>query len=385
MRHQDPLNQSEDYKTLYESSQAEIEGLKRQLETTQRNYVNLFENAGDSIFIIDLETYDVIDANKNASRRLNYKHGELLGMPLNDLEIPDKDKAVEWESEWSGTWVYECFYKNKAGELIPVEVSSRLIRWQERDAVLKFVRNIEIRNLLKKREFELALEKERIDLLALFVQNVGHEFRTPLATISTGSYLMSRMDKVEKRQQKNETVQEQVKRIQMLVDSLLLMVELENQPQTPAPDVDLVTIITIARDTFRSKYGEQPLLTCEIGLDLPPVIGNVKYYKIMLNQLLENAYRFTPMEGTIHLAAHYQASQVIIQIRDSGRGIDAASLERVFESFWRYDEAHSTPGFGLGLPIAEKIVTQYGGEIRIESQEGQGTCVYVSLPVSQNA
>jgi signal transduction histidine kinase len=74
-------------------------------------------------------------------------------------------------------------------------------------------------------------------------------------------------------------------------------------------------------------------------------------------------------------------NQVIVAVEDTGSGIAEDLLSRIFDKFYRGDEAHSTPGFGLGLPIAQKIVEGHGGEIKVESRPGEGSTFTIILPV----
>ncbi|MCC6904665.1 MAG: ATP-binding protein, partial [Anaerolineae bacterium] len=104
-----------------------------------------------------------------------------------------------------------------------------------------------------------------------------------------------------------------------------------------------------------------------------------------LTQILDNAYRYTPRSGHIHVSAGVLGSCLSISVQDTGPGIAAEDLPRAFETFWRRDVMHSTPGFGLGLPIAQRIITRHGGSLHIESQAGQGTTVRMQLPTSEES
>lgn len=81
------------------------------------------------------------------------------------------------------------------------------------------------------------------------------------------------------------------------------------------------------------------------------------------------------------MSAGCTEENIWINVRDTGIGISADDLPHIFETFWRHDEAHSTPGFGLGLPIAKRIIERHGGSITVESQLGLGSTFSVTLPV----
>jgi len=102
---------------------------------------------------------------------------------------------------------------------------------------------------------------------------------------------------------------------------------------------------------------------------------------MMLDELLENAYRFTPAEGRITIHAGMMETSLLLNVQDTGEGMPPEVLPHIFESFWRRDEAHSTPGFGLGLTIVQKIIERHQGQIDVESEVKQGTCFHVMLPL----
>jgi PAS domain S-box-containing protein len=135
-------------------------------QKADEKYRDLFENAGDSIFIIDAATHRILDANANAARRLGYTPEELLQLTLDQIEVHGDeavpDEEISWESTFSGAQFYECSYRRKDGSLIPVEVSSSQIML-DRDRVLQnFVRDI-----TKRREIEAARRLAEAEVMRL--------------------------------------------------------------------------------------------------------------------------------------------------------------------------------------------------------------------------
>lgn len=236
--------------------------------------------------------------------------------------------------------------------------------------------------LAQQRELELKLEKERRRLLTIFFENAAHEFRTPLAVINSSAYLISRFDDPERRTQKAEQITAQVQRITRLVDSLLLMTRLESNGTLASNLVDLGEILQSVCGRAESICTSGHDLRYDIAPDLPSISGDVNYLDDALQQIIDNACRFTPDGGEIEVKAANNGACIYIEIRDSGPGIPQEMLPHIFETFWRQDAAHSTPGFGLGLPIAQRIVERHGGKISVESEVGQGTTVHISLPIA---
>lgn len=378
------MTQSDDYKALWEAEKARNTQLQTELEFAKQRSVSIFENAGDSIFIVDFSDYTIIDANEHASRRLGYNANELIGMSMDDIEIAiEQDHEVDssWESEFSGTHVYECYHRRKDGQLIPIEVSSRIVKMDNREVILMFARNIELRNLVRQRELEITLEQERLKLLTTFIQNSGHEFRTPLTTITMNSYLMPKLDDVQKRRERSEIIQSQVQRITNLVDMLLLMAKVENSATFQPEPVQLLPILQHIADDYQQESDGQPALSLHLAAELPPILGDEDHLETAVRQLLDNARRFTDADGSITVSTGTKDTHIWITIQDTGHGIASEDLPHIFETFWRKDEAHSVYGFGLGLPIAQKIIAQHKGTLEIESEPNKGTTAHITLPI----
>ncbi len=378
------MTDTDDYKTLWEAEKARSTQLQTELEYAMQKSVSIFENAGDSIFIVDFADYTIVDANSHASRRLGYKNDELIGMSLYDIEVDiENDSKIDssWESDFSGTQVYECYHRRKDEQLIPIEVSSRIIKLNNREVILIFARNIELRKLVRKRELEITLEQERLKLLTTFIQNASHEFRTPLTTIMANNYLIPKLDDLQKRQERSEIIQSQVQRITNLVDMLLLMAKIENNSTYHFERLELLPLIKRITEDYQLKFANKPTLSLYLPANLPPIFGDRDYLSMTIRQLLDNAYRFTSTDRSITVSIG-ATDTVWIGIQDTGNGIANEDLPHIFKTFWRKDEAHTMYGFGLGLSIAKKIIEQHNGTLKIESVLGEGTTVSITLPIS---
>lgn len=249
-----------------------------------------------------------------------------------------------------------------------------------RRIVRGFVIDITERKQAQQREVDLALEKERVHLLSSFIQNASHEFRTPLTIISSSAHLLLRLEDAERRQQKAERIEAQVQRLTKLVDMQLAMAQLESIPTLARTPIDVGAICKTICQQAVYAHGDRPTIRYENGVRLPQVMGDVSYLRDALQHLVENAYRFTPQGGSITVASGVDADQVWLEVRDTGPGIAADMLPRIFDTFWRQDDAHTTPGLGLGLPLARKIIERHEGRIALHSVEGEGTCVRLTLP-----
>jgi two-component system phosphate regulon sensor histidine kinase PhoR len=125
------------------------------------------------------------------------------------------------------------------------------------------------------------------------------------------------------------------------------------------------------------------VLEADYAPDLPPVPGDVRLLQEAVQNLLDNAVRYTPPGGRIRVHAEAVRGEVLLSVSDTGVGIPRADQQRVFERFYRADAARSreSGGTGLGLAIAKHLVEAHGGRIRVESELGRGSTFTVSLPL----
>lgn len=303
---------------------------------------------------------------------------------------PDDRKLLQRDARTtlkSGTGDYELRIQKPGGELRWLLVRLWIVNDHNNQAIRVegIASDITERKLAQEREFALALERERMRLLTVFIQNAAHEFRTPLSIISSSAHLMSRIDNIERRTSKAEQIDRQVQRITRLVDMLLTMAWLESGQPMAQVEVNIINLIDTTCKEAIEIYGETPLLHQEYRFDRsrhqPFVLGDPHYLADALWQLLDNAYRFTPADGMIQVTVSIERRHLWLDIQDSGPGIPEDILPRIFETFWRRDEAHTTPGFGLGLPITRRIIHQHRGQIEVSSKVNRGTRVRVILPI----
>jgi len=144
-----------------ETTSAKLQQTQSALLIAERWYKSLFECSGESIFIVDPPTLRFLDANSNAARRLGYSREELLQLTLEDVESTEAGgsyKEMMWESSVSGTTFYQCHYRCQDGREIPVEVSSRHVRFSEGGVLLHFVRDVSWRKKVEADREQLILD-----------------------------------------------------------------------------------------------------------------------------------------------------------------------------------------------------------------------------------
>jgi signal transduction histidine kinase len=273
---------------------------------------------------------------------------------------------------------------------LPMDIESRYLDIQVselKNAIdnpagkLIIFRDVTERRRTEKLAFDNAIEQHRVQLLSQFIRDVSHEFKTPLSVINNSLYLMEKSDDPHQQTKRRQVIQLQTQRLEYLISEMLTTVQLDADINLDFRTVDLNALlegITHQQMTdFKSKQQRLHLHLCEKPLHIP---GDTLMLKKAISSVLENANRYTPDGGTIAVTARCQDEYVIIEIVDSGVGISAESKNRIFERFYRADDSHSTPGFGLGLPIAQSIIDKHQGWIDVQSSPGVGTTFTIGLP-----
>jgi adenylate cyclase len=239
-------------------------------------------------------------------------------------------------------------------------------------------------------ELARALERQQeLDRLkSEFIQNVSHELRTPLALALGYAELLHSGELGELQPDQREPVAVVARRLQMLsrlLDDINAILEVETQT-LQRRSVDLADLIhTILADSQIWAVAEKHRLTLEedIPADCVPLLGDPGLLWRMLDNLLNNALKFTPAGGRIVVHLRYERTEAVLRVTDTGIGIPADQLERVFERFYQVDGSTTRRygGTGLGLALVKKIAEKHEGRVTVESQVGQGSTFTVWLPL----
>jgi signal transduction histidine kinase/HAMP domain-containing protein len=218
-----------------------------------------------------------------------------------------------------------------------------------------------------------------------FVSNAAHELRNPIAGISGAIEVLraGAKDEPDAREHFLARLSEDAERISRLTESLLTLARMEAVGSGGTEVLDVAIVIDEAREAVIAPEGIDVVF--DIG---PEVVGQGD--RVLLRQvligLLTNAFKNTPPPGKVTIRARRRpAGEVTVEIADTGSGIAPEEVDRIFERFYRGSGSLEQEGFGLGLSIARRMVDVMGGEMGVESVEGQGATFWIRLRAAQPA
>ena len=216
-----------------------------------------------------------------------------------------------------------------------------------------------------------------------FVSNAAHELRNPLAGISGAIEVLQSgaKDDPQARDHFLARLAEDAERMGRLTQSLLALARVEALGAGEGEVVDVAVAVRDVVEAVEAPVGIRLLVEVEPDLAAK---GDPTLLRQVLIGLVTNAFKNTPPPGRVTVRGRHDGeTEVTLEVIDTGTGIPAAEIERVFERFYRRSASRKQEGFGLGLAIARRMVDVMGGEIGATSEEGLGSTFFVRLPVAQ--
>jgi len=320
----------------------------------------------DGILVVDSDSR-ITSVNEAAERMLQISRGSVTGHTVaekvRDYELDEiLQRCIETKEQQSGSLEVSATKQFLLVIATPLEDEGGCL--------------LLLQNLTDLRR----LEKMRRD----FVSNVSHELRTPIASVKALAESLQ-----EGALDDPSVAKDFLSRIDSEADKLAQMVqelgELSRIESGEAPlrkeTVSIVEVIGRAVQRLKAQADRAGLdMGIHIPTDLPMVTADRDRVEQVLVNLIHNAIKFTPLGGNIQISAESEDSMIVVSVADSGVGIPADDLPRIFERFYKADKARSGGGTGLGLSIAKHIVEAHGGRIWAESTEGKGSTFYFTLP-----
>ncbi|MEA5572004.1 ATP-binding protein [Calothrix sp. UHCC 0171] len=377
----------------------ELVQTRQELELERQRYWELFEFAPDAYIVTD--TAGVIQqANQFTAGFFGIRKEFLVGKPLVVFISKAERKAFHDKLNHTAELLQHRHWQveitPRRGEAFPAAIAVTAVydiqrqiigwRWLLRDLTL----------VPQSRTFVNTLEspQELQELRSRYIQTISHEFRTPMTVVQTSVELLQRYNEAISQETKSRCFQiintaiqsmlrllEQVSLYKAELSELkanLSRINVEQICETVMAKASLKESITLHQSQTAYLHSFQ----CNCHLREPWVYLDATMLQIILDNLLNNAIKYSPQGGEIELNLRQEDQYLILEIKDQGIGIPTEDLPKLYEPFHRAKNVvNFLPGIGFGLAIVKKIVDLLEGAIVINSQLGIGTTVTITLPL----
>ncbi len=229
-------------------------------------------------------------------------------------------------------------------------------------------------------------ELESVQLLRNdFINSYSHEFKTPIASINGfASLLLEKELSEEERRQYLQIIVDESARLSRLATNTILLSKLTAQQiVTDTEDYDISEQLRACSIILSQKWLEKKI---DFNGEFTEAIynGNKEMLQHLWLNLIDNAIKYTPVGGEITVKNYISGERIVVEISDTGEGMDENSLKHLFDPYYQGDSSHSSQGLGLGLSIAKRITELCGGEISVKSELAVGSMFTVSLPIAKS-
>ncbi|OGI26052.1 MAG: hypothetical protein A3J76_05610 [Candidatus Moranbacteria bacterium RBG_13_45_13] len=358
----------------------------RQIAAREKDKIDaILHSIGDGVFVVDSDL-NIVMVNHVTEEVSGFSEKELVGRKYNSVlkfifedsgKVNDKFIKEAISTGQTQEMANHILLLRKDGSKVPVADSAALLK-DQKGKVIGCV--VVFRDVTKEREVDKAKTE--------FVSLASHQLRTPLSTVNWYSEMLLAGDagKLNEEQKKYlEEIYKGNKRMVELVSALLNVSRLELGTFSIEPEpVNLEKIARsvlkeIAPDVSQKKIK----LVKNFSSDVPDIQADRSLTRMIFQNLLTNAVKYTPDGGTVTLDIGKKDNGILIRIQDTGYGIPQSQQDRIFSKFFRADNVRQrdSEGTGLGLYIVKSILDQTGGAIRFESAENKETVFYVTLPL----
>jgi len=349
--------------------------LYEQVQVAHQRYHELFEDSIDPILVTDMKG-NILEANRQAIRTSGFSATSLQQLTIDRLHQANLDRVgAHFEKISDQTTIsYESVLRSNLRKEIPVQVNVHKVHFDSTPCLQWILRDISERR---------DLDALREDLIAM----IYHDLRSPLANVISSLDILRVMVAESSSPPMGSVLNiatRSTERIQRLISSLLDIHSLEaGQAIATQKNADPKTLIQEALEVMQpSLEGKQLQVEVAAPVELPPIWVDADMIRRVLINLIENACKFTPLEGRLEVGADRQNDRVLMWVQDSGPGIPQESQEVIFNKFSRLRQENTPKGLGLGLAFCRLAIQAHGGKIWVESHLGKGSRFLFTLPVS---
>ncbi|HMK51393.1 MAG TPA: ATP-binding protein, partial [Thermodesulfobacteriota bacterium] len=212
--------------------------------------------------------------------------------------------------------------------------------------------------------------------------NIAHDLRSPITRIrGTAEVTLTTGKSLNDYENMAASTIEECDHLLDMINTMLMISKTESGVhKLSLEEIDLATLVREACELFKPTAEDKDI---SLTFDIPKPIhfmGDIQMIQRMISNLLDNAIKYTPPGGSVTASMNENDTHVVVSVKDTGCGISANDLPRIFERFYRCDQSRSQSGIGLGLSLARAIARAHGGDITADSLLNQGSTFTITLP-----
>jgi PAS domain S-box-containing protein len=367
------------------------------LRTSEETYRALINGMNDTAWVIDFDA-NFLDVNDAAVKVLGYSREELLSMGPSDIDTSlskERIRDLAKRMPVDQTQIFETTHTTKDGKEIPVEISSTLVTYQGKKAILSIARDINERKrmqselaeysmrleqLVEKRTEELKqahaklLQSERMAAIGELAGMVGHDLRNPLTGIKNAAYYLKK--------KYTPCADESEKEMLGIIDNAIdhanrIISDLLDYSREMHLDIIECSPNSLLKEALSMVQIPTNVKMADYTLDEPKMKADVgKIVRVFIN-MIKNAFEALPDGGTLDIRSTTANGNVDITFADTGKGMSEEVMAKLFTPLF----TTKAQGMGFGLAICKRVVEAHGGKITVESTVGKGTTFTVTLPI----
>jgi len=363
--------------------------MERELKEANDFLMNLIESSVDGIIVTTMKG-NILIFNKGAEDILGYKADEVVGkLNIRSIYPPGIAKEVMKKlksPDYGGVGKLTSFpilHRRKDGEMIEGDLSASIIFDEEGNEIASVGIFKDLRERLRmERELQKTqqalLHSEKLAAMGRLTSQIAHELNNPIYGImNTLELLKTEVPPESKRRRILELSLSETQRLSEMLRSMLSFSKPEEEKRRPIKINELVEGILLVME----KQMREANINVETYFDseIPEVMASTNQMRQVMLNIIKNAKEAMPKGGTLTIRTSREGDKVLMYIQDTGIGIPEEIRNKIFEAF--FTTKQKVKGVGLGLSVCYGIIRDHGGEIKVESEEGEGATFIISLPI----
>ena len=363
--------------------------MERELKEANDFLMNLIESSVDGIIVTTMKG-NILIFNKGAEDILGYKADEVVGkLNIRSIYPPGIAKEVMKKlksPDYGGVGKLTSFpilHRRKDGEMIEGDLSASIIFDEEGNEIASVGIFKDLRERLRmERELQKTqqalLHSEKLAAMGRLTSQIAHELNNPIYGImNTLELLKTEVPPESKRRRILELSLSETQRLSEMLRNMLSFSKPEEEKRRPIKINELVEGILLVME----KQMREANINVETYFDseIPEVMASTNQMRQVMLNIIKNAKEAMPKGGTLTIRTSREGDKVLMYIQDTGIGIPEEIRNKIFEAF--FTTKQKVKGVGLGLSVCYGIIRDHGGEIKVESEEGEGATFIISLPI----